>query len=92
MLKVRYEMATNKITGWCAFAENWDSLIAGEGEDIIWLENYDGVPSMETDFYFLNDVKDAIIVNPNYIKPEPVRDLAAEIDKLKARIETLEKK
>lgn len=69
MLKVRYETETLKMTGWCAFEKNWDELVAGEGEAIVWLENYDGVAPMETDFYYLNETLDAIIVNPDYVPP-----------------------
>lgn len=71
MLKVRYEIATLKMTGWCAFETHWDELIAAEGEDIVWLENYDGVLPLETDFYYLNEAKDTIIANPDYEPPEP---------------------
>ena len=92
MLKVRYEIATNKMTGWCAFKENWDDLTIGKGEDIVWLSDYNGVAPLDTDFYFLDAGKKNIVANPNYIKPEPVRDLAQELDVLKAKVAILEVK
>lgn len=88
MLEVRYNTITKELTGWCGDPMQFGNLKDRGNEAIVVLDI--AVPDKPLDAW-LCDGK-SILPNPGYIEPIPPRNLAAEIDKLKARVDKLEKK
>ena len=89
MLEVRYNKTTKELTGW------WGSR---QGNKKVKLKNRPNEEIAMLDIpipdkllgAWLYDT-DKLIPNPSYIKPKPPRDLAAEIDDLKARLDNITK-
>lgn len=87
MLEIRYNIQTKEITGWWGnrFGNEEVKLKNRPNETIAMLDI--PIPN-KPPAAWLCDGK-TLIPNPNYIEPEPPRDLLAEIDTLKAEIEIL---
>ena len=94
MLEVRYNKTTKKVTGW------W-GRISSQGNHEVKLKNRPNeaiimldipVPNKELTAWLYDEATLSLVPNPAYSKPEPSRDLFAEIDELKARIDRLDNK
>lgn len=82
MLKIRYNIKTKQLSGW---ADETEDLATRKGEAVAVLDiEKPGVDDYEYCYYRDN----ALVI----VEPEPVRDLEAEVDTLKAKVEILEKK
>lgn len=90
MLEVLYDIATKEVRAW-----NGDDSVPGhfkpkEGQAVVILPI--APPDFESDIYFVDLDNQQVIGNPDYVEPEPVRDLAKEIDELKIRVDKLSPK
>lgn len=90
MLEIRYNKNTKTLTGWWGsrFGDHKVKLKNRPDEAIAELDI--PIPSKALDAWLYDEVTQSLLPNPDYVEPEPPRDLAAEIDQLKARIELLE--
>ncbi len=84
MLEILYEVATKEVRAW-----NGDMFVKGnlkprEGQEVVIFDI--DPPDFESDIYYVDLLNKQIIGNPNYIEPQPPRDLAAEVDEIKAKI------
>ena len=89
MLEVRYNTDTKKLTAWCGDATAFGNL-EREGHTVIILDI--PIPNNRMETYLYDDTTQSLMNNPDYIEPEPARDLATRVSKLEAKIEILEKK
>ena len=87
MLKIRYNKQTKEVTGWWGnrFGNEEVKLKNRPDEIIVMLDI--PIPNKPLEAWLFDDM---LIPNPGYSEPEPVRDLAAEIDDLKAKVKILE--
>ena len=87
MLEIRYNTQTKKVTGWWGNRHgNHRTKLKNRPWDAIVML---GIPIPDKPLEaWLYDGK-TLIPNPDYVEPEPPRDLIAEIDNLKAEIEIL---
>lgn len=81
MLEVRYKTDTKKLTAWCADTKQFGNLNR-EGHTVIILDI--PIPNKPMEALLYDEATQTLIDNPDYVEPEPVRDLRAEIDELKA--------
>ena len=90
MLKIRYDLKTRLLTDWTAIETEFDDLEAREGEAVALLD----IPKPDADDYEYLVYKRNKLEPSGKISPIPreARDLAAEIDELKARVKQLESK
>lgn len=82
MLKIRYNLEAKMLSGWTDVEAEFDGLIAREGEDTAVLD----IPKPDTDDYEYFAFIDGELVPSGKLRPKPPRDLAAEIDEIKAKI------
>lgn len=92
MLEVFYETETKIVTAWRSGGRiGIRELRKGESKCLLDIEP----PSIEgagCRDYLYDEATQSLIDNPDYVEPEPPRDLFAEIDKLKVRMGKLEAK
>jgi len=91
MLEVRYNINTSEVTGWCGDEAEFGNLQARWGVEAVVVLDI-SVPDKPLDAYLFNTANKTLMENPSFIEPPPTRDLFAEIDDLKAKVEKLEKK
>ncbi len=84
MREVRYNTETKKLTAWCGDEKQFGNL-ARAGHTVVILDI--PIPNKPLDAWLFDG--ETLIPNPDYIEPEPARDLAAEIDELKAEIDNI---
>ena len=89
MLKIRFNSQTKILTGWTDRKEEFDLLTAREGENIAIFDIAKPITHSEDYEYYA--FKNGELTDSGKPEPIPVRDLAKEVDNLKARIEKLEK-
>lgn len=91
MLKIRYIKATEQVTGWNGDPSQHKYLKVriGRGEAVVILDI--PIPNKPLNALLYDEATQSLVPNPAYVEPEPPRDLAAEIDTLKAEIEILKK-
>ena len=85
MMKIRYDNLTGKITGWRSDISR--AMDKRAGQTIVELDV--SVPHQLMEALLFDKVNKKLIPNPDYIEPEPTRDLAAEIDELRASMGNL---
>ncbi len=92
MLEIRYDKTTNLITGWWGsrFGNEEIKLKNRSDEAIAMLDI--SIPDKPLGAWLYDEVTQSLTPNPAYIPPEPARDLAAEIDKLKDEVKALKDK
>lgn len=88
MLEVRYNTETKELTGWCADPEQFGYLKDRGNEVVVVLDI--PIPDKPMEAWLFDEVTQTLIPNPDYVEPEPPRDLAQEINGLKARVKELE--
>ncbi len=86
MLEIRYKTDTKEVTGWWGnrFGNEEVKLKNRPDEAMAMLDI--PIPDKSLEAWLFDS--DKLIPNPDYVEPEtpkPVRDLAAEIDELKAK-------
>ena len=86
MLEVRYIIATGEVSGWCGDKAQFGNLDRERTAEAIIILDIP-VPPLSLDACLIKDNK--LIDNPSYIEPPPPRDLEAEVDELKAKINLL---
>jgi len=70
MLKIRYQTAGNKITGWCGDQSQFDGLVARAGEAVV---EWDiAIPSWPTKACLVNTGTSTIELDPAYLPDVPV--------------------
>lgn len=84
MLKIRYNNVTKQLSGWTDKEADFDSLVVREGEKTALLD----IAKPDADDYeYFAFVSDKLVPSG---KPKPIpiqrRDLATEIDEIKAKI------
>ena len=91
MLEILYDKTTKEVRAW-----NADDAVQGNfkpkggQEVVIW--NIP-IPSFDSGEYKVNVTNQTVVDgNPSYVEPEPPRDLATEIDEIKAEIKKLKDK
>ncbi len=92
MLEIRYNTTTGKLTGW------WGSRFGNEEiklkdrpeEAIVILDI--SIPDKPLGAWLYDETTNSLKANPDYVEPEQARNLAAEIDELKAEIKALKDK
>ncbi len=88
MLEVRYNKTTKELTGWWGNRHgNEDVKLRNRPNEAIALLD---IPIPDKDLAAWLFDTDKLIPNPSYVEPKPARNLAQEIDDLKAKIKTLE--
>lgn len=88
MLKIRYNTESYLLSGWEEDEAKFSELIARQGEKVALLP----LPKPDVDDYeYYLYIDGELIDNPDKQpqQPEPVRDLAKELDELKAEVEKL---
>ena len=90
MLEIRYNTKTKEVTGWWGsrFGKEEVKLRNLPDDAIIMLDI--SIPDKPLGAWLFDEATQALINNPDYIEPTPRRDLVAEIDEIKAKIENLE--
>lgn len=83
-LQIRYHNITKQVTGWRS-EPRFGTMGDRDGETII---EVTAPKDLSGGWLYANG---AMILNSNYVEPEPVRDLATELDALKAKVANLEK-
>lgn len=86
MLELRYNTDTKQVTGWCGDETAFGNL-EREGHTVVILDI--PIPEKVSLAYLFDEATQSLIDNPDYIEPEPVKDLEAEIDELKANYDGL---
>ena len=88
MLEVRYNLETKQVTGWWGSRfGNWDIKLKNRPDEAI-IEFDIPIPDKPLGAWFYDGK--GLIPNPTYTEPAQPRDLATEIDELKARLAKLE--
>jgi len=89
MLKIRYDAHTGLLSGWTDRKAEFDTLVARDGEDTAEL---DIVKPVGVDDYEYLVYQDGKLLPSGKSEPTPIvrRDLAAEINEIKARLNILE--
>lgn len=92
MLEVRYNKQTKKVTGWWGNRHgNHDIKLKNRpDEEIIYLDI--NVPDKPIEAWLMKANLSGLETNPAFIEPVLPQDLRVEIDDLKVRVESLEKK
>lgn len=88
MLEVTYITETKKLIAWNGDPAQFRG-IARKGETVVVLDI--PVPDKPIDAWLFDRATQSLIPNPDYVEPEPARDLAKEIDGLKVKIKELKK-
>lgn len=87
MLEIRYNIQTKRVTGWWGNRHgNHHVKLKDRSWDVMTLIDIP-IPKKPLDAWLFDGT--ALVDNPDYIEPEPLRNVLAEIDKLKAEIEKL---
>lgn len=91
MLEVRYIKETGEPTGWCGDSKQFGNLDRGDPDEAIVILDIP-VPPLSCGAYLIQnpDTVPELISNPDYVEPLPPRDLAAEVDTLKAKVAELD--
>ena len=89
MLEIGYRKNTGEITRSAYSPELTGGHLKPVGSEGIAV--LDMLPLDNLKMWLYNEMTQTLIPNPSYVEPEPVRDLEAEIDGLKAKIAILEK-
>ena len=89
MLEILYDVATKEVRAWNADDNVQGNLRPREGQEVVTWDIEP--PAFKSDIYYVDLAYQAIVGNPDYVEPPPPRDLAAEIDDLKAKIEKQKK-
>lgn len=87
MLEIRYNTTTKELTGWWGNRHGNHEVKLKNRPNEVMVELDIGIPDKPLGAWLLDNGK--LIPNPSYVEPEPPRDLAKEIDELKADIEKL---
>ena len=87
MLEVLYDTATKEVRAWNADMKVKGNLKPKEGQKVVILPID---PPIESGWYKVDLVNKQIVGNPDYVPIAP-RDLLAEIDELKARLDKITK-
>lgn len=88
MLEVTYNTETKKLRAWNGDPKQFRNLVR-EGHTVVVLDI--PVPDKDINAWLFDEKTQSLIPNPDYVEPEPPRDLALEIDDLKAEIKELKK-
>jgi len=92
MLEIRYKKTTKELTGWWGDRHgNHEAKLKNHPNGAIVTLDIP-TPNKPLGAWLFDEVTQSLVSNPDYVEPEPPRDLLAEVDKLEARIEKLEKK
>jgi hypothetical protein len=90
MLEVRYNKTSKRLSGWCGDDKQFGHFKDRGDEEIVVIDI--PIPDKPLDAWLFDEATQDLIANPDYIAPLPKRDLAAEMDYLKVRVEALEVK
>jgi|TARA_Y100000310_G_C20576788_1_gene760841 hypothetical protein len=90
MLEIRYNKDTKVLTAWCADANRFGNLDRGREAEVVKVLDR-GLPDKPMQTWLYDTDKKKLIANPDYIEPEPPRDLKTEIDDLTNRVAQLER-
>ncbi|MBA7658970.1 hypothetical protein ES703_66933 [subsurface metagenome] len=89
MLEIRYNKQTSEITGWWGSRYgNHEVKLKNRPDEVIIMLDIP-IPDKPLGAWLFDNGK--LISNPSYIKPELPRDLVAELDDLKVKVENPEK-
>ena len=89
MLEIRYIKTNGKVTAWCANKSRFGKLDRGRSEETTTILDIP-IPDKPLKAWLYNNGTQSLVANPDYIKPAPPKDFAAEIDELRARLGKLE--
>ncbi len=85
MLEIRYIRDTKELTGWWGDRHgNHDVKLKNRPDEAMAMLDIP-IPDKSLDAWLFDGKK--LTPNPAYVEPEPPRDLLAEIDELKARLD-----
>ena len=87
MLKIRYNILTAQLTGWTDNELEFDQLLIREGEGETLIDAIKPQPSNDYEWWCYEGV--GLVRSDKALPPEPPRNLAAEVDELKARLDSL---
>lgn len=90
MIEIRYNTSTKEPTGCCGDETQFGNLDRERPREAIVIVDIP-LPEKTIFAYLYDEATQNLIDNPDYVEPLPPRDLAAEIDELKAKVEKLEK-
>jgi len=89
MLEVRYNTDTKQLTAWCGDETQFGNL-EREGHTVVILDIL--IPNKPLAALLFHFGTQSLIDNPDYVEPEPVRDLATRVSELETKVKILEKK
>jgi len=89
MLEIRYDKNTKVVTAWCGDSESFGNLDRGRDNETTMVLDVP-LPRKHCLAYLYDNIKKKLVDNPNYVEPSSLRDLAKEIDELKAEFEAWE--
>ncbi len=87
MLEILYDIVTKEVRAWNADMKVKGNFKPKEGQRVYTLPI--DPPDFESDIYLVDLKEKEIKGNPDYVEPLPPRDLLAEIDKLKVRVDDI---
>lgn len=91
MLEIRYNKTTKELTGlWGNRYGNHEVKLKNRPNEAMAMLDIP-IPDKPLGDWLYDEGTKSLVPNPDYVEPEPSRDLVAEIDDLKARIFEIEK-
>jgi len=91
MLEVKYIIETGVITAWAGSPEQTGGHYEPEASEAVAVLDIPN-PEKGCEAYLYDEATQTLIPNPDYVEPEPVRDLATRVSELETKVKILEKK
>ena len=86
MLEVKYNKYTKEVTGWCGDTKQFGYLKPDNNEKVVILD----IPLPDKPPCAVLFSKNKLILNPDYVEPEPAINIPDKIKELEARVKKLE--
>lgn len=90
MLEIRYNKTTKELTAWCGDPKQFNVMGCWHYEAIVIIDS--PIPDKPMEALLYDEATQSLINNPDYVEPEPPKDLATRVSELEGKVETLENK
>jgi len=90
MLEIRYNKSTKEITGWWGSRHgNQDVKLKNRPDEVMIILDV-AIPDKPSEAWLYDEATESLVSSPAFSEPGGSRDLAAEIDNLRARLDIIE--